>query len=983
MSNLRRTDPTRDPLATLIHSLGEVLGQVITELEGRPTLAIEEKLRALAKASRMGDPIAAQQLQESVAALTPQQAYEMAMAFTTYFELVNLAEENARTDILRQRRAQGHTFDGNPAVRESIEAAVFELKQRGVTSAQMQAQLDKLSIELVFTAHPTESKRRTVLSKLRRLAEMLRDQSSVEAFATLKSSKQSEGIASGGAKLPLYLKEGWGEQVADDIQREVISLWLTDRSRTTQPLVTDEVRTGIWYFDNTLWQVMPQLQRDLENALARHYPDVSPPRKWLKFGSWIGGDRDGNPNVTVQVTAETLHLHRRLVLEKLRAATREISRLLSVSTRRDTVPPEIAALLEQSQNISDHVRDLATRYPHEPYRAVLAVLNAQMEQAIQRLQFQPLYPFNQTPSITLSPTLSLPLQFAPEAMAEQLISTVDQVIKALRQGKAAALADGEISVLREQLDMFGLHLARLDLRQHSAWHESAMKELLSKIGVCEDYTTLDEAQRVALLTTQLQKPTSSVLDAIGVISPETLNIIEPMRLARETIRRYGSAVMGVYVISMTDALSDVLELLLMMRWCRLEMDIVPLFETREDLQNAPEVLHAMFGHEIYREHVRGRKNHQYVMLGYSDSNKDCGYITANWELYKAQETVIHACHAHDVKVTLFHGRGGSIARGGGPTAKAILAQPIGMVDGGIRITEQGEVLSTRYHDPDIARRHLEQVTYGALLALHEAQQPREIPAEWTHTMSAIAEAGFQAYKALVHDNPEFLLFWKQATPIDEISTLKLGSRPAFRRKTNSVSDLRAIPWVFSWMQSRFVFPGWYGLGSALDAILREGGEAENEIAKTQLRTMYREWAFFQNTINNAQMSLAKTDIQIAALYATLVDDEGLRERIFGIIKDEYDLTCRCIFEIAEQEGLLDNEPVLQKSIQLRNPYVDPLNYIQVDMIRRLRKLNKIQTASVSETDAVSKTDAVSEVEAIRSVIELTINGVSGGIKNTG
>jgi len=968
MSSLRRSDPTRDGLSALIHSLGEVLGQVITDLEGKPTLAIEEKLRALAKASRLGDPIAAQQLQDSVAALSPQQAYEMAMAFTTYFELVNLAEESARTEILRQRRAQGHMPDGSPAVRESIESAIFELKQKGVSAEQLQAHLDKLSIELVFTAHPTESKRRTVLSKLRRLSEMLRDQSSVEAFSTLKSSKQYEGISTGNGRMPLYLQEGWGEQVADDIHREVVSLWLTDRSRTMQPLVTDEVRTGMWYFDNTLWQVVPQLQRDLIGALARHYPSVQAPRQWLKFGSWIGGDRDGNPNVTVEVTAETLHLHRRLVLEKLRAAARELSRLLSVSTHRAAISPELAALIERFQSITSHVRDLTTRYPNEPYRAVLAALSAKVDQAFQRLQSDPLYPFNQMPAFALSPSMALPIQRAEEVSARELLQIVDTVIESLKSSKAALLADGEISVLREQLDLFGLHLARLDLRQHSAWHEAAMKEILARLEICEDYAALDEAARQDLLTTQLHKPTSSVLDGIGALSAETLNIIDPLKLARETLRRYGDEVLGVYVISMTDALSDVLEVLLMMRWCRVEMDIVPLFETREDLQNAPIVLEAMFGHEIYREHVRGRKNHQYVMLGYSDSNKDCGYITANWELYRAQETVIKACHAQNVKVTLFHGRGGSIARGGGPTAKAILAQPIGMVDGGIRITEQGEVLSTRYHDPDIARRHLEQVAYGALLALDEAQHPQEIPAAWSEMMAVIADAGFAAYKALVHDNPEFLQFWKQATPIDEISTLKLGSRPAFRRKTNSVSDLRAIPWVFSWMQSRFVFPGWYGLGSALESVLSSGGES----AKTQLRTMYREWAFFQNTINNAQMSLAKADLPIATLYATLVEDEGLRERIFGIMKDEYDRTCRCIFEICEQENLLDNEPVLQKSIQLRNPYVDPLNYIQVDMIKRLRALSKSSNA-----------EGAGDADAIRSVIELTINGVSGGIKNTG
>jgi phosphoenolpyruvate carboxylase len=399
------------------------------------------------------------------------------------------------------------------------------------------------------------------------------------------------------------------------------------------------------------------------------------------------------------------------------------------------------------------------------------------------------------------------------------------------------------------------------------------------------------------------------------------------------------------------------------------MDIVPLFETREDLHNAPEVLRRMFGHALYSEHVRLRGNKQMVMLGYSDSNKDCGYITATWELYKAQETIVQACHEAGVQVTLFHGRGGSIARGGGPTAKAVLAQPIGMRDGGIRITEQGEVLSTRYHNPDIARRHLEQVAYGSLLALHQSQQAQSENSAWVALMARISEAGFEAYKKLVHEDPDFLTFWKQATPIDEISTLKLGSRPAFRKKTNSVSDLRAIPWVFSWMQSRFVFPGWYGLGSALEAVIQwDGGTARNGLAT--LQEMYRDWLFFRTTIDNAQMSLAKADMGIARLYASLVQDEGIRTRIFGILEEEFERTRQYICLIAGQREILDNDVVLQESIRLRNPYVDPLNYIQVEMIRRLRaQLPDQPDAAMQET--------------LHGVIELTINGVSGGIKNTG
>lgn len=957
-----------DELSALIHRLGDLLGNVIAEMEGKPTLAQEEKLRALAKASRMGDPLAAKQLQDSVAVLSPDQAFEMAMAFTTYFELVNLCEESYRTNRLRQHRALRDADKAEP-VRESIEAAIVELKRRGVSPDQLQTILEKISIELVFTAHPTESKRRTILTKLRRLAEMLRDESSLESFASLKSAKQREGIrGQTSERFTMSLKEGWGERVDDDLRREVISLWLTDRSRVAQPLVTDEVRTGLWYFDNTLWQVLPQLQRDLEAALAKHFPSTRAPKRWLTFGSWIGGDRDGNPNVTTQVTAETLHLHRRLALEKTRAATRELSRLLSVSSERDEIDDRVQHWLD-SQDISSHVREVARRYPNEPYRAVLSAVSAQIEQATQRINIHPLFPFNAAPTLSLSPTLSLPLQLPPPTLKAEIDRALGLVIDSMNQAKAKALVAGEISVLRDQLDVFGLHIARLDLRQHSAWHEAAMTDLLKKLGVCDDYAKLSEAERVKLLTAQFAQLSYDAIDGINGLSEETLNVIEPLRLAREAIARYGREVIGVYVISMTNALSDVLEVLLMMHWSRIEMPIVPLFETRDDLLRAPSVLRDMFTHTAYRRHVEkddilSKDAHpsQMVMLGYSDSNKDCGYITSTWELYNAQETITHVCKESGITLTLFHGRGGTIARGGGPAAKAILSQPVGLIDGRIRITEQGEVLSTRYHDPDLARRHLEQVAYGVLLASHDALHAREVKHKWREAMILMSELGNAAYRALIHDD-DFLKFWEQATPIAEIGALKFGSRPAFRRKTKTVEDLRAIPWVFSWMQSRFVLPGWYGLGSAIDAMLNEGKQ-------NLLREMYREWAFFQTTLDNAQMSLNKADLGIARLYASLVEDETLRERVFKIIEDEFNRTVRSILAITESDELMSNDSTLARSIKLRNPYVDPLNYIQVDMIRRLRK-NKM-------SDISDKSD-----NSLQRVIELTINGVSAGLRNTG
>ncbi len=957
------TSAAQQALSRDIHYLGTLLGMVIAEIDGDAMLGLVERVRALSKASRAGDADAAEKLRETVASMTPRQAFEVAMAFTTYFELVNLCEEHHRVRRLRQRRA-AMSAGSTDVLKESIEAAVATLAARGLSETDVQALVDRISIELVLTAHPTESKRRTILSKLQRMGDLLwrRDHE-----AQLDDS--ADDYARG--------------DIDADIKREIATLWLTDRSRSMQPLVTDEVRTGLWYFDTTLWDVLPRLQRDLHNALAHHFPGVRAPHGWLRFGSWIGGDRDGNPNVTAYATAETLHFHRRLALDKVQAAARGLSRTLSLSVNREAAPPEVLALLDRAGASAGHVRELLTRYPHEPYRAIFADLAAQMVEAREQTLNFPLTVTSAQRTLQLSPTLAVPLPLPSILTAVDVKGTVDTVIDGLMQGRGAALASGDVAVLRQQLETFGLHVARLDLRQHSAWHEAAMADVLSRYSqsglgassrvndLAQRYSKLDEDERIELLNALLAQPHSSLLDRVGELGDDARRVLEPMQLAREAIKRYGREVMGVYVISMTDALSDVLEVLLMMEWCRMSLPIVPLFETREDLQRAPEILDAMLRHSTYRAVVRSQADEQMVMLGYSDSNKDCGYITANWELYKAQDTIAATCKVHAVTLTLFHGRGGTIARGGGPAAKAILSQPAGMIDGRIRITEQGEVLSTRYHDPDLARRHLEQVTYGVLLASAEAradgQQRQAMPQAWREAMERISELGAQAYQKLVHHDPDFLRFWEQATPIAEISGLKFGSRPAFRRQTRTVADLRAIPWVFSWMQSRAVLPGWFGLGSALTALLQEGDDM-----REQLQRMYRGWTFFQATIDNAQVSLCKADFGIAQLYASLVGDEALRVRVMEILTKEFQRTVDAVLMICGSDELMANDGVLMRSIRLRNPYVDPLNYIQVEMIRQLRALN----AASGEPDAAQAAE-------LRSVIELTINGVSAGLRNTG
>lgn len=910
------------PLRAEIRALGSALGRVISQLEGPDELERVETLRTLAKAARAGDESAGAKLAAEVARLTPRQAFTQAMAFTLYFELVNLAEENFRVGLIRRRRAKRLQADPkSEPIRESVEAAIMELKKLGVGDGEMQSLVNSLDIELVFTAHPTESKRRTLLTKLRRLAGLLRRRAQPEP-------SDAELIDPAG------------------VEREIVSLWLTDRSRTERPEVTDEARTGLWYFETALFNTLPRLHADLSRALARHYPGVKAPARWLTFGSWIGGDRDGNPNVTADITADVLLMHRRLAAEKLRAGIYDLSRWLTLSDRREPLPGSIKKLLRESRQLSSLIAQLSSRYPHEQYRLLLAGLRDRLDQTVSEARS----------GRALAPDVP---ETDHSLTADAVKETLQTIHEALASGRGAALTGGELQTVRDWVEVFGLHASRLDVRQHSGLHETTVAELLGRA----DYAKLTEAEKCALLGGAIAGARAWTPEKLARISDAARTVIAPMALTGRVAQRFGPDGLGIYIISMTDGVSDVLEVLWLMTISgAAPMPIAPLFETLDDLNRAPEILSALFTHPAYAPELAKHGRHQHVMLGYSDSNKDCGYLAANWALYKAQEEIARTCRDHHVRTTLFHGRGGSIARGGGPAAKAILAQPVGLRDGAIRVTEQGEVLSTRYHDADLAHRILEQMAYGVLLGAHAAKNHQPVSTEWTEAMEAMSAASVAAYQALVHDDPEFLLFWKQSTPIDEISNLKFGSRPTFRRNTTSVEDLRAIPWVFSWMQSRFVFPGWFGLGTGLQTLLKRGPGG-----KKLLREMYANWPFFRTMIDNAQVTLTKADLPIARLYADLVDDPRIRKKIFAILAKELERTEDSILAVTGQKQLLTHEPVLLKSVRLRNPYIDPLNYIQVEMLRRLR------SGQLTRDDE----------EATRAVVELTINGISGGLKNTG
>jgi phosphoenolpyruvate carboxylase len=921
----------KDALSRDIHLLGDILGRVIRRQAGIEIYELEERIRALTKTRRIDhDPAIDKRLALIVDTLGADEAELVARAFTSYFELINLAEEQHRVRVLRAREATAHP----QPLKESIAGAVASLSRMGVSNYELARLLGRLHIELVFTAHPTQAKRRTMLSKLRRIAKALND---LEVHDILPAER---------------------EKIVAQITAEVTLSWLTNRSRTVKPSVTDEVRTGLYYFDVTLWDVLPQIYEAMASALGRYYPDLKMPERFVSFGSWIGGDRDGNPNVTADVTAETLRLHRGLAVEKFRAEAQLLDRSLTISDELVDIDERLKPSPGSIGANTDHIAYLRDRYPREPFRLWAAMLGSALADAsagdmVSRLKG------------LVNPPLAL-------RRMQDLTAPLEQMDTALKELGLADVAKTDLARIRTQAGIFGLHAARLDIRQYSDFHTAVLGEILAKLGLVQDFGQLNGSEREQELTALLAAPVPD-LNSLVDLSTEAGETVVLFQMLKRAVDFYGHELIGPYIVSMTRGPEDILAPLLLAYWFGLSLcpegeseglTFAPLFETRADLKAAPEVMSRLFSHPQYALHLDRLQRKQTIMIGYSDSNKDAGYLAANWELYQAQESLAAGCHNADVLLTLFHGRGGTIARGGGPANRAILAQPPGSVGGRIRVTEQGEVIDERYANPAIARRHLEQVVHSVLLAsVPDQYQAHSRPRpEWRAAMEELSAVSYQAYRHLIYETPALLTYWSQATPLNEISQMHIGSRPARRTAQATFDSLRAIPWGFSWMQSRHVLPGWYGIGHALSAY---GASAEG---RNLLQEMYRDWPFFQVVIDNAQLSLAKADMGIGRLYAGLVEDEKVRDEIFGTIEAAFQLTCQWIMVITGQQALLGNDPVLKRSVRQRNPYVDPLNFIQVSLLRRLR--------------AMADPDSAEGQDLLRAIF-LTINGIASGLKNTG
>lgn len=917
----RRVSERESTLRRDIRILGNLLGEVVVSQCGSAVFDLVEDVRAAAKdLRRLGTEESRATFRETIRQIPADLRQEVIRAFALYFQLVNLAEQSHR---LRRKREYERTTGSRPQ-RGSLRSAFTKMWGSGIGAEEMQALIHQLGVELVLTAHPTEAMRRTILDKHQKMALILEkfDDPSVTA-REMKSLKRH-------------------------LKAEIVSLWQTRNVRKERLTVLDEVRNGLYFLDEVLFDVLPAIHLEMEEQLHSLYPDHAfEVPTFLRFGSWMGGDRDGNPYVTADLTFQTLVLHFDLAMRKYEAEVLRLGQELSQSFERAGASAELIASLGMEPD--------ASTLPDEPYRE-------KVDQILERLQATKARYHGE-----------LGGQSGAYQGPEEFLADIRLVEGSLLAHKGAEIAEVLVRPLIRQIELFGFHMATLDIRQHSEVHEHALEALFQQARLGE-YTELPEEAKIRVLTALLEdrRPLCSPHVALDAVTEEALAVLHTVRKSQQL---FGADCIQNYLISMAQGVSDLLEVLLLAKEAGLfqwrgdggvtsHLNIVPLFETIEDLRAAPAIVDELFANPVYRLHLQARGSLQEIMLGYSDSNKDGGYLTSNWELYKSQKAIHRVAEQYGVRLKFFHGRGGALGRGGGPIERSILAQPPEAMQGKVKITEQGEVISQRYSHPGIAMRSLESAVSSVLLASLNVQTTymQDTERRWSEMMEELSQASFEAYQNFVYQNEDFLPYFQQATPIDVIGELNLGSRPAKRRNSMRIQDLRAIPWVFSWTQNRHLLPAWFGFGSAMESEWKRHGESLREF-----RRMYQFWPFFQAMIDNIQMALAKADMLIAAEYVRLVEDQELAARVFGMIQEEYARTKQVVLQITGEGEILANAPVIQESIRLRNPYVDPLSYLQVLLLEELRQTQRELGEQAADLDDVL----------------LTINGISSGLRNTG
>jgi len=906
------------PLREDIRLLGRLLGDTVREQQGQAAFDLIESIRRSSIAfHRDDDDDARREFESLLDGLSMDQAMTVVRAFSYFSHLANIAE-----DLHHIRRSRAHQMAGSAPREGSLAYALDRAAAAELPADQLSGFFDTALISPVLTAHPTEVQRRSVLD------------------TEMKISRLME------ARDRMRLTPDENAEIDESLRRTVLALWQTRMLRRHRLAVIDEVVNGLAFYDHTFLRELPRLYGALADELDRRgIPRSQELPNFLRMGSWIGGDRDGNPFVTAEVLQRTLRMQSTRIFAWYLEQLHELGAEIPGATTTVDVSQELEELAARSPDRNPQRAD-------EPYRRALTGLYARIAATAREL--------DQLHAMRHA------VGDAPGYAASQdFVADLDVIHRSLTENGAGLIARGRLRQLRRAARTFGFHLAAVDLRQNSDVHERVVAELLAATRSDLDYRAMSEPERIHLLAAELQtaRPLAS---PYLQYSDETRSELDIGRTATELRRRYGEAAVQNYIISKTDGVSDILEAVLLAkeaglvhpRDAQLGLNVIPLFETIQDLRNSGEVMDRLFREPAYARLLESRGRTQEVMLGYSDSNKDGGFLTSGWELFKAQGELVRVFARHGIRLRLFHGRGGSVGRGGGPTYQAVLAQPAGAVQGQIRVTEQGEVIGAKYSNPEVGRRNLETLVAATLEATLLNGSPGETAPEFVAAMEALSAHAFRAYRELVYETEGFERYFWESTVISEIAELNIGSRPASRKKSRAIADLRAIPWVFSWAQCRLMLPAWYGFGSAVTSWL-----AGNAGGLALLRRMNREWPFFAALLSNMDMVLAKTDLGIASRYAALVRDERLRDTVFSRLRAEHDSTVSQLLAITEAGRLLENNPLLARSIRNRFPYLDPLNHIQVELLERYR--------------------AGDDDDRIKQCIHLTINGIAAGLRNSG
>ncbi|WP_411880208.1 phosphoenolpyruvate carboxylase [Polaromonas sp. YR568] len=930
-----RSRDNERPLVEDIRLLGRILGDVIREQEGVSAYELIEQVRKLSVAFRRdADQEADKALKKLLKGLSGDQTVSVIRAFTYFSHLANLAEDRHHIRRRAVHERAGDTQEG------SIEVALARLRWAGISTRTISNTLAHSFVSPVLTAHPTEVQRKSILDAERDIAQLLTARDDIKALAQ----------AHNAAKDALTPRELAANEA--QLRARVMQLWQTRLLRFSKLTVADEIENALSYYEATFLREIPKLYANLERELGNQ-----PVHSFLRMGQWIGGDRDGNPNVSADTLNYALGRQAEVALRHYLTEVHFLGGELSLSAMLVDFSPEMRTLAESSPDTSEHRKD-------EPYRRALTGVYARLAATLKDLTG------GEAARHAVAPQNAYP-------KSEDFLADLRTIESSLKSNHGQALIAQRLHPLIRAVEVFGFHLATVDLRQSSDKHEEVVAELLAVARIEANYSKLDEAAKRALLVGLLNdaRPLRVVGTAYSAHAQSELAIFEAARTARA---RFGKEAIRHYIISHTETVSDLLEVLLLQKEVGLmhgtldnnatnDLIVVPLFETIEDLRNAAPIMRDFYAVPGIAQLVKRSGAEQDIMLGYSDSNKDGGIFTSNWELYRAEIALVELfdvlANSHNIQLRMFHGRGGTVGRGGGPSYQAILAQPPGTVRGQIRLTEQGEVIGSKYANPEIGRRNLETLV-AATLEATLLQPTKPATKAFLQAAAELSQASMAAYRTLVYDTPGFTEYFFSATPIREIAELNIGSRPASRKASQKIEDLRAIPWGFSWGQCRLTLPGWYGFGSAIAHMLDQGGTpAARKEALALLQKMYKQWPFFRTLLSNMDMVLAKSDLALASRYSELVADARLRKKIFSAIEAEWHLTAEALVLITGEKQRLAGNAALQRSIRHRFPYIDPLHHLQVELVRRYR---------AGQAD-----------QRVQTGIHISINGIAAGLRNTG